>query len=404
MFPTLYHFFKYLFGTAPEFLRVVNTFGFFVALSIAAAYYIMSKELSRKTGLGFFKTRTVQYMAGKPYPLSDYLLNGFFAFIVGYKVLWIATQSGPGFVMQEHLATREGSIWLGLLLTAIVIGIRLRSDFKQRLPEPEKREQTVDASHYMGGITTVALLAGFAGAKVFHILEDLKNLSFTGFVDTFFSTGGWTFYGGLISGGAGVLIYCYRKGLNLFHVLDSGAPMMLAAYGLGRFGCHFSGDGDWGLPNLKPKPFSGLPDWAWAYKYPNNVYGGMSGGSGDMVPIPGCKDTYCMELAQPVWPTPLYEALSMLLVFAFFWFVLRKKNFLPGNIFAWYMIAAGLERFLIETIREHGASLYKAGDLVFSQAQMISVILMLGGAVWLLFLGKKASKWSAKELSAAENE
>ena len=31
------------------------------------------------------------------------------------------------------------------------------------------------------------------------------------------------------------------------------APLMLA-YGVGRIGCHMSGDGDWGIPNLNPKP------------------------------------------------------------------------------------------------------------------------------------------------------
>jgi hypothetical protein len=27
---------------------------------------------------------------------------------------------------------------------------------------------------------------------------------------------------------------------------------MMLSYGLGRFGCHFSGDGDWGIANFKP--------------------------------------------------------------------------------------------------------------------------------------------------------
>ena len=46
---------------------------------------------------------------------------------------------------------------------------------------------------------------------------------------------------------------------------------MMLAYGVGRLGCHFSGDGDWGDPNRFEKPLSILPDWLWAYRYPNNV-------------------------------------------------------------------------------------------------------------------------------------
>jgi prolipoprotein diacylglyceryltransferase len=64
----------------------------------------------------------------------------------------------------------------------------------------------------------------------------------------------------------------------------------------------------------------------------------------------------------------------------------------PGSMFAWYMIFAGVERFSIELIREHGSSLYKASGMVFSQAQLISVVLMLVGAAWILFLGKRVAK------------
>ena len=32
------------------------------------------------------------------------------------------------------------------------------------------------------------------------------------------------------------------------------APSLMLAYGVGRIGCHMSGDGDWGIANLNPKP------------------------------------------------------------------------------------------------------------------------------------------------------
>ena len=32
-------------------------------------------------------------------------------------------------------------------------------------------------------------------------------------------------------------------------MLDACAPAMIIAYGVGRLGCHFQGDGDWGDPN-----------------------------------------------------------------------------------------------------------------------------------------------------------
>jgi prolipoprotein diacylglyceryltransferase len=63
----------------------------------------------------------------------------------------------------------------------------------------------------------------------------------------------------------------------------------------------------------------------------------------------------------------------------------------PGNVFAWYMVFAGAERFLIENIREHGESLYRAGGMVFSQAQLISLILLGVGLLWLT-LGNRIYK------------
>ena len=129
-----------------------------------------------------------------------------------------------------------------------------------------------------------------------------------GLIEMMLSQGGWTFYGGLLCGAAGVLTFTYRKGLPWKSVLDAGAPGMMLSYGIGRFGCHFSGDGDWGIANLKQSSF--LPDWAWAYKYPHNVVG--RDGAMGMEYIPGSVDEYAYQLIQPVYPTPLYEALMAL--------------------------------------------------------------------------------------------
>ena len=61
--------------------------------------------------------------------------------------------------------------------------------------------------------------------------------------------------------------------MPFLRLADATAPGLLLAYGIGRIGCHVSGDGDWGIPNTLPKPgwLSWAPDWIWAYAYPNNV-------------------------------------------------------------------------------------------------------------------------------------
>jgi prolipoprotein diacylglyceryltransferase len=391
VFPTLYHFLKDTLGIEIGALQILNTFGFFVALAIAGAFWSMSEEMKRRGALGQFKGVQVKTVVGAPFPISDYVLNGLLAFVFGYKVLYLLFNAGQGFSPQEHLFSYEGSWVLGLMCMGVVLGLRYRADVKQRLPEPIEKIESMGPEWHMGNITTVALISGFLGAKVFHILEDPKGLkSIEMILSNLFSTGGWTFYGGLICGAAGVLIYCRKKGLSLLRMLDSGGPAMMLAYGIGRFGCHFSGDGDWGIANTTARPsgLGWLPDWAWSYTYPHNVLGAQNTG---VKAIAGCEGDFCYELAVPVYPTPLYEALMGLMLFFVLWKWIRTKVQAPGNVFAWYMVFAGAERFLIENIREHGESLYRAGGMVFSQAQLISLILLGVGLLWLT-LGNRIYK------------
>jgi len=394
VFATIYHFVYYLTGLQLPFLKVVNTFGFFVALSIGAAYWAFKQEFDRKSKLGIFPTVPMESQQGKPMAKSEYAINGIMSFIFGYKILYLLVEasSNSQFSPPDHVFTSEGNWLLGLGLLGWSVWSTWRKDKEQRaMPRVEELVQ-MPAGALMGSVTMVALASGFLGAKLFHLVENwdwfLEGLKRDGLVGMMMTQGGWTFYGGLICGGAGVLLYARSQGLPWKSVLDAGGPGMMLSYGIGRFGCHFSGDGDWGIANLKPNP--GLPDWAWAYKYPNNVLGRDAGP--DMEYIPGSLDEYAYQLSVPVYPTPLYEALMAMGLFAVLWFWGRKQDWQPGRLFSVYMIFAGLERFIIELIREHGDSLYTLGTMVFSQAQMISLALVIGGAIGFVSLRPKHTK------------
>ena len=382
MFPTLYHFLRDTLGINIAFLEIVNTFGLFVALAIAAAYWAMQTEFARRTELGFFPKKKSTVIIGAPAPMAEYVTNGVLSFVFGFKILYLIQNSGEGFVPQDHIFTSEGNMFFGVLLALVSIAYRYYTDKKDRKNPPIEKSIYLSLADEMGNITAVALISGFLGAKVFHILETPSNFSLQVVLEQLFTTGGWTFFGGLICGAGGVLWYTSKKGYSLFHVLDAGVTAMMLSYGVGRFGCHFAGDGDWGIAN--PNPSSWLPDWAWAYKYPHNVLGKSFGGS-DMELIPGCDGNYCYQLINPVYPTPLYEALMALGLFAILWFYVRKLTLKPGQVLSIYLVFAGVERFLIESIREHGDSLYTFGNLIFSQAQMISLALIVSGiTIWFL--------------------
>ena len=145
-------------------------------------------------------------------------------------------------------------------------------------------------------------------------------------------------------------------------------------------GCHLSGDGDWGIVNLNPKPelLNFLPDWMWSYNYPNNV---INAG----IPIEGCTGNFCMQLAEPVYPTPFYEIILSLLIFSLLW-KLRKKISTPGLLFSIYLFFNGLERFFIEKIRVNTEYQILGG---ITQAEIISSMLMLTSIVLALHVTRK---------------
>jgi prolipoprotein diacylglyceryltransferase len=156
----------------------------------------------------------------------------------------------------------------------------------------------------------------------------------------------------------------------------------MLAYGLGRIGCQVAGDGDWGIVNLRPKPFAWIPDWAWAYNYPHNV---INKG----VNIPGCVGQFCSQLPEPVFPTPFYETVVCLILFIIIWSV-RKKFKVPGTLFAFYLILNGVERFFIEKIRVNLT--YDIFGFHPTQAEIISSALIIVGFFLLFYLKRKANR------------
>ncbi len=61
----------------------------------------------------------------------------------------------------------------------------------------------------------------------------------------------------LIAGAFSVIWYTKKYKINTLQLIDAAAPALILAYGIGRIGCQMSGDGDWGVDNLSPKPEDG---------------------------------------------------------------------------------------------------------------------------------------------------
>lgn len=388
MYPTLYHAFYDLIGIDWPWLKLLNSFGFFVALAFFAGNWILSSELKRKEKEGILKPEKRKLITGQPVSWSDVGTSALIGFIIGWKFLYLIINADTLFnsetLPQQHIFSLDGYWFWGILLAALFGLYRWYEYRKQQLPVPEERIVDFHMYQYTGPITFYAALGGVIGAKFFHLLEypeQMKEFFLHFSLNDFLS--GLTMYGGLIVGSIVVLMYARKIKLPLLPLMDSAAPALMLAYGIGRIGCQVSGDGDWGVVNNAPKPswLQWLPDSLWAYDYPNNV-----NGVGEKLISGKIFEGYGTHLPEPVFPTPVYETTMAVLIFLVLWY-LRKKLFIPGVLFGIYMIFNGIERFLIESIRVNSKFNFLGIDM--TQAQLISTCMIIGGAIMIFVLWKK---------------
>jgi phosphatidylglycerol:prolipoprotein diacylglycerol transferase len=188
-----------------------------------------------------------------------------------------------------------------------------------------------------------ALIGGLIGARLYWILGNLDEVG-DDVIGGIFGGSGLVWFGGLLGGAAGVLLWAKRRGMFNVTLLDACSPALAIGYAVGRIGCQLSGDGDYGGPT----------DLPWGMAFPDGV----------------------VPTTEVVHPTPVYETLSMCLVA---WALWRARHALrPGLLFACYLVLAGLERFLVEFVRRNEPVL--AG---LTEAQLLSLTMLAGGGVWL---------------------
>ncbi len=241
--------------------------------------------------------------------------------------------------------------------------------------------------NYANEMVVLAVVSGIIGAKILYLLENFSDFIESP-LEMIFSAGGLTWYGGFILAFIVLFAYVKRKKLPILKVMDAVSPAVALGYGIGRIGCHLSGDGDYGIPTSLPwgtiyangtlKPtyalreyFERFPELAEKYNY-HTLSSKIVGED---------KFGFITEFDKTIrlHPTPIYEFLIMFLIFALL-YSFRNRIKYSGELFGFYLIFSSIERFTIEFLRLNPPFI-----LGFTEAQVISILLLLAG----IFLIKK---------------
>ncbi len=220
-------------------------------------------------------------------------------------------------------------------------------------------------------VTILAVIFGIAGSKILSLIENWNDFVRDP-LGMAFSPGGLTWYGGFILAAVMILWAAKRKGFKFARVADAISPALILGYGVARLGCHFSGDGDYGMPTSLP----------WGVDYAKGIVPPSAAFQG----FPQIEARYpggIVPNGTLLHPTPIYEFLACMLIFYILW-RMRKSVQPEGRLFMYYLIMAGTERLLVEFIRLNPRLL-----LGLSEAQLISVVLIVAGIAGLLYFRKK---------------
>jgi len=193
--------------------------------------------------------------------------------------------------------------------------------------------------------------SAIVGAKIFHIFENFDEF-LSDPRGMIFSGAGLSVYGGFILAFLLSMILIRKNNESILGIFDLTVPAVALAYGVGRLGCHVSGDGCYGIATTS---FLGTP-------YPNGI-------------VPTTAE---------VFPTPLFESFISFMFFVLL-MKLRKREMPAGKLFFIYMILNGSARFLVEFIRLNPKVAFG-----LTHSQITGIFFIITGIIGWVLVEKKA--------------
>lgn len=209
---------------------------------------------------------------------------------------------------------------------------------------------------------------------------------------------GMNYYGGLVGAVVGFVAYAKVKKIDVFDwgdMLLCGVPL---GYTFGRLGNFINGElygrvtrAPWGVMFPEARRFRASEEWVqeWAADLGIDI---------------SASDTL---VNLPRHPTQLYEGLTEgIVLWLIIWFLVRKRKPFNGFIVGFYVIMYGLIRFIIDYFRmpisasDFAVRLADTGlpvhfvqsPLNLIPSQFYSLAMILGGALFLAIVGRRAQR------------
>ncbi|MBU1125764.1 MAG: prolipoprotein diacylglyceryl transferase [Candidatus Omnitrophica bacterium] len=182
----------------------------------------------------------------------------------------------------------------------------------------------------------LVLVAGIFGARILYIIEHFSYYRAKPYEIIMLQHGGLSWFGGLVAGSLGGVIYLRRHRQPIIAFFDNFAPALAFAHAIGRIGCFLNGC-------CFGRPLCGLP-------------------------------------------LQIVSSLLLFLIFLVLWFLQRAPH-RRGSIFFTYLLLYSLKRFFVEFLRLDNPPVWRG----FSLFHLISVALFTGSLAALYVIRKKNS-------------
>ena len=205
----------------------------------------------------------------------------------------------------------------------------------------------------------IAILSGIFGAKILMLIVEWQR-----YKSDLFGTmqAGGIFSGGVAAAFIACTWYIRRKRMPWLKTADIFAPGLALGHAFGRLGC-FAAGCCYGKETSLPWGVRFSDEWAQRL-----------------------SDT---PLGVPLHPTQIYEFIVELANFFFLFWLIRHKRF-DGQVIGTYLFVYGFARFFLEFLRDDAGRGRFFGTWM-TVTQFIAIVMVVsGGALWMLGTRKPA--------------